>query len=65
MDIQFYWSGSFVGTSYYFVVDGELNTIPGFPSSENAKYGILLVLQKKYNLEYKMDDIHFQWDGKL
>jgi hypothetical protein len=64
MEIKFYWNGSFAGTGYHMTVDGERIGLGYFDEAE-AKLNAINILKNDYGVEYKFDDVIFNWGGEL
>jgi len=66
MEIKFYWNGSFAGTNHNMVVNGKEIRLGGIVSSEDeAKNEAINILKWEYDIDYKIEDILFQWGGSL
>ncbi len=67
MEIKFYWNGSFVGHTYHMEIDGkDISLGLGFFAGEDeAIEKIIQILKDNYGLDYKKEDIIFEWGGCL
>jgi hypothetical protein len=66
MEIKFYWNGSFAGTNHSMKVNDDEISLGGVVSSENeAKLEAVKILKLNYNIDYKIEDVLFEWGGRL
>jgi hypothetical protein len=66
MEIKFYWNGSFAGTNHSMTINGENIRLGGIVSNENeAKLKAVEILKQDYNTDYNIEDIKFEWGGRL
>lgn len=66
MEIKFYWNGSIAGTNHSMVIDGKEIILVGVISSEEeAKLEAVKILKRDYEIDYNVDDIKFEWGGRL
>lgn len=66
MEIKFIWNGNFVGTSHHMVVNGIKHHLCGPVSDEKeAETEAVSILKEKYNIDYPVDDIKWEWGGCL
>ncbi len=66
MEIKFYWNGSFAGTNHSMVVNGKEVRLGGVVSNEDdAKLEAVEILKQDYGIDYNVDEIKFEWDGRL
>jgi hypothetical protein len=66
MEIKFYWNGSFAGTNHSMTISGKEVRLGGVVSNENeAKLKAVEILKQDYGIDYNVDDIKFEWGGRL
>lgn len=66
MEVKFYWNGSFVGTEYSMVVNGQDISLGGFnPQPDEAKSEAIHILKESFNIDYPEKEIVFEFGGKL
>jgi len=66
MEIKFYWNGSFAGTNHSMTINGKNIRLGGIVSNENeAKLKAVDILKQDYEIDYNVDDIKFEWGGRL
>ena len=66
MEIKFYWNGSFAGTNHSMTINGTNIRLGGIVSNENeAKLKAVEILKQDYNTDYNIEDIKFEWGGRL
>lgn len=64
--IEFFWNGSFVGTSHSMMVDGYLSTLGDIGCSrDKAAEQAVKILKEKYNIDYDINEIEFKWGGRM
>ncbi len=64
MEIKFWHSCGFVGSSYSMDVDGKHYSF-GFDNEEDCKIKASKILKDEYNIEKELNEIEFVWDGTL
>jgi hypothetical protein len=64
MEIKFIESHSFVGESMYMVVNENSHSLEMDKNQTYAQHAIKL-LKDIYNIDKKIEDIEFVWDGTL
>ncbi len=66
MEIKFYWNGSFFGTNHSMTINEKEIRLGGVVSNEDeAKLEAIEILKRDYNIDYNVDEIKFQWGGRL
>jgi hypothetical protein len=66
MDIKFYWNGSFCGTNHAMIVNGKDIGLCGVISNEEeAKIEAIKILKQDFGIEYNINEIKFEWGGRL
>jgi hypothetical protein len=66
MEIKFYWNGSFAGTNYSITINEKEIRLGGVDEDENeAKLKAIEILKYDYNIDYNVDEIKFEWGGRL
>ena len=66
MEIKFYWNGSFAGTNHSMDVNGKEVRLGGVVSNEDdAKLEAVEILKQDYGIDYNVDEIKFEWGGRL
>jgi hypothetical protein len=66
MEIKFYWNGSFAGDNHSMTIDGKEVRLGGVVSNEEeAKLEAIEILKRDYNIDYNVDEIKFEWGGRL
>lgn len=66
IDIKFIWNGSFVGTNHTLIVNGVKHRLCGIVSNEKeSEIEALSILKEKYNIDYPIEDIKWEWGGSL
>lgn len=66
MEIKFYWNGSFAGGNHSMTIDGKEVRLGGVVSNEEeAKLEAIEILKRDYNIDYNVDEIKFEWGGRL
>ena len=66
MEIKFYWNGSFAGTNHNMTINGKSIRLGGIVSNENeAKLKAVEILKQDYGIDYNVDEIKFEWGGRL
>jgi hypothetical protein len=66
MEIKFYWNGSFAGTNHSITINGKEIRLGGVVSNEDeAKIEAVEILKRDYNIDYNVDEIKFEWGGRL
>jgi hypothetical protein len=66
MEIKFYWNGSFVGTNHNMTINGKEIRLGKIVSNEDeVKLEAIEILKRDYNIDYNINDIKFEWGGRL
>ena len=66
MEIKFYWNGSFAGTNHSMTINEKEIRLGGIVSNEDeAKREAIEILKRDYNIDYNVDEIKFEWSGRL
>ena len=64
--IKFMWNGSFVGTTYFILVNGKQYGLGDFGEHiETYKQNAVKLLKEKFDIDYDINDIEFEWGGEL
>lgn len=65
-EIKFTWNSSIVGQSHSMIIDGKEIYCDGWNNTEEyAKNDLVRQLKEDYNIDYDIDDIVFEWGGRL
>ena len=66
MEIKFYWNGSIAGDNHSMTINGKEIRLGGVISNEDeAKLEAIEILKRDYNIDYNVDEIKFEWGGRL
>lgn len=66
MEIKFYWNVGFAGVNHNMTINEKEIKLGGLISSEEeATLEAIEILKRDYNMDYDIDEIRFEWGGRL